>query len=100
MGPLEFLTIILLGIVLGVKWFTTLHSTRLSEGLVVAENDEARFRGRYKKLVGEREAIARETKDLTITYEAMEAQIQDMEEDLFDVDQRNGEIKEQIEHRG
>jgi len=45
MGPLEFITIILLGVVLGVKWFTQLHTTRLRESLTVAENDEARFRG-------------------------------------------------------
>ena len=99
MGPLELVTIILLGAVLGVKWFTQIHSTRLGEALTAAQNDEARCRGRYKKLQGEREAIAKEMKALNVTHEAMEEQIHELEEDLFDIDQRNGEIKEQIENR-
>ncbi len=44
MGPLELTAVVFLGLVLGVKWFTQLHSTRLAERLTVAENDEARFR--------------------------------------------------------
>lgn len=99
MGPLELTAIILLGVVLGVKWFTTVHATRLGEALTVAENDEARFRGRYKKVEGERGEIAKAIKAQSTTVEAMEAQIQELEEDLFEVDQRNSEIKEQIERR-
>lgn len=96
MGPLEIVTIVALGIVLGVKWFTQMHTTKLAEDLVVAENEEKKYRGRYKKLEGEREAIGREIKELTIGLEKIDAEVQDLEEDLFEIDQRNSEIKDQV----
>ena len=84
---LEITALVCLGAVLGIKWFTALHSTRLSENLVVAENDQNRFRGRYKKVANERKAIAAEMKEIGIGYQALEAEMQDLEEELYELDQ-------------
>lgn len=96
---LEITTMVLLGSVLGVKWFTALHSARLSENLVSAENDEARFRGRYKKVQSERDAIKKEMNALNVGFQSIESEVLELEEELLEIDQRNAEIKEQIEGR-
>jgi predicted nucleic acid-binding Zn-ribbon protein len=96
---LEIAALVCLGSVLGIKWFTTVHTAKLSENLTVAENDENRFRGRYKKVVNQRKAIASEMKEINVGFQAMEGEVQDLEEELYEIDQRNTEIKEQIDRR-
>lgn len=96
---LEIATLVFLGSVLGIKWFTTAHSARLSANLVTAENEENRIRGRYKKVQGERKTIASEMKEINIGFQVIEAEVQGLEEELFEVDQRNSEIQEQIDRR-
>ena len=96
---LEITTIVLLGSVVGIKWFTMAHSARLSENLTAAENDANRFRGRYKKVQEERSAIASEMADLNVGAQAVQDEVQDLEEELYEIDQRNNEIQEQIDGR-
>ena len=96
---LEITTIVLLGSVVGIKWFTMAHSARLSESLTVAENDSNRFRGQVKKVQEERNAIASEMKELNIGFQAVEGEVQDLEEELYELDQRNSEIQEQLDSR-
>lgn len=99
MDVLEVTTIVLLGFVLAAKYFTQMHTVRLSENLTVAENEEAKFRGRYKKVQGDREAIAKEIAGLSAGADSAEMEIQELETELYEIAQRNSEIKEQIESR-
>jgi len=96
---LEIATLVFLGSVLGIKCFTTAHSASLATNLVTSENEENRFQGRYKKVQRARKTIAREMKDINVGFQVIEAEVQDLEEELFEMDQRNKEIQEQIDRR-
>jgi len=46
---------------------------------------------------GREKALATELKELSIGVEAMEAEVRDLETDLYEIDQRNSEIEDQLE---
>ena len=96
---LEGITIALLGITLGVKWFTTAHLNRLRGEIVAADNEVKKTEGRCKQLQAQRKEISGDIQELERGSQAADEECLDFEEDLFELNKRNAEIKEQIESR-
>ena len=67
---LEGITIALLGITLGVKWFTTAHLNRLRGEIVAVDNDVKRGEGQYRKLQAQRKEIAGDVGQLELALKA------------------------------
>ena len=95
----EILCIALLALVLGVKWFTTNQHTILSERVAIVENQVRECRGKLRTLEDERKVLALEIRESEVGLVTAEDDQMDLEEDLVEIDKRNGEIKEQIESR-
>ena len=96
---LEAITILLVLLVLGAKWFTIFHTARLRAHLVVATNTCRRNEQRYKALHEEREALAKQSKAVDNEMAGFESIGGELEEELYEVDQRNQEIRDQIDDR-
>ena len=96
---LEMVTLALLGLVVGVKYVTTVHRNRLNQRFVEAETAGNRNEQRYRAVRSEREAAEGEEIEAQKSQQMMEGKLGEAQEELLEQENRNRELTEQIESR-
>ena len=90
---LEFLTLVVLALVLLVKYGTSAHMVKLNQRQLELENKCKEFQGRYRTLVQERKAAEGEEKELKAILQGLENRLNDLKGKLSEQEERNRELQ-------
>jgi|SaaInl7_200m_RNA_FD_contig_21_1859329_length_769_multi_11_in_0_out_0_1 hypothetical protein len=94
---LEMMTLAIIVFVLAVKWVTTKHKSSLRQRLIVADVNRTRNEQRYKLFQKEHQAAQAEEAGAKRDLEMLTSHLKDQQEELEDQEERNRELREQIE---
>ena len=90
------LTILLFTLVIVTKYFTIKHMDRLTQRLVQVENLCIHNEQRRKVAQKQCEVAESEEKSIRAQGKVMEAQLEDLTQELFEEDKRVSELEEQL----
>jgi septal ring factor EnvC (AmiA/AmiB activator) len=93
---LEGATIFLMLLVLATKYLTVVHMNKLNQRLVEAENDLQRNQARLAQHTKERQAAEAQEKALQREKTGLEAEAENLREDLTEQVDRNKDIEDRI----
>ena len=94
---LYVLTVLLFALVLGTRYFTAMHMSKLTQQHVQVENLCQQLQHRYTMARKKREATEGEEKSVQAEGKVIEAKLEDLKQDLLEEEGRVSGLKEQIE---